>query len=116
MYKKIPIEIAFGIISILVLVAGVLIWVNDQGMENGKQQTVDNKQQSLDGQQKVAVEDSGKAQIANPSSQFCAENGGKSEIRTAQDGSQTGYCMFENENECEEWAYMRGECKKQVGF
>lgn len=112
MHKKIPTEIAFGIISILVLVVGVLNWVNDQGMEDGKQQAVDDKQQSLDGQQKVAVEDSGKIQIANPASQFCADNGGKSEIRTMQDGSQAGYCVFENGNECEEWAYMRRDCEK----
>lgn len=50
-------------------------------------------------------------QIANPASVYCEEQGGDSEIRTNQDGSQTGYCKFEN-SECEEWAFYRGECQK----
>ena len=49
--------------------------------------------------------------IANPASAYCKEQGFKLEIRTAQDGSQYGVCMFENDSECEEWAYYRGECK-----
>jgi len=32
------------------------------------------------------------------------------EIRTAEDGSQTGYCIFPDGSECDEWAYYRGEC------
>jgi putative hemolysin len=49
--------------------------------------------------------------IANPASAYCEEQGFKMETRTAQDGSQYGVCMFEDETECEEWAYYRGECK-----
>ena len=49
--------------------------------------------------------------IANPASAYCGEQGFKFEIRTAQDGSQYSVCMFENDSECEEWAYYRGECK-----
>ena len=49
--------------------------------------------------------------IANPASQFCEEQGNKLEIRTAADGSQTGYCIFPDGTECEEWAFFRGECK-----
>ena len=48
--------------------------------------------------------------IANPASQFCEEQGYKVEIRTAADGSQTGYCIFDDGTECEEWAFQRGEC------
>jgi putative hemolysin len=48
-------------------------------------------------------------QIANPASVYCQDNGGKLEIRTADDGSQTGYCILNNK-ECEEWSLMRGEC------
>ena len=48
-------------------------------------------------------------QIANPASQFCAAAGGKLDIRTANDGSQTGYCTIADQ-ECEEWSLMRGEC------
>ncbi len=50
------------------------------------------------------------AQMANPASVFCEENGGTSEIRTAADGSQSGACVFPDGSECDEWAYYRGEC------
>jgi putative hemolysin len=49
--------------------------------------------------------------MANPASAYCKEQGFKLEIRTAQDGSQYGVCMFEDDSECEEWAYYRDECK-----
>lgn len=49
-------------------------------------------------------------QIANPASVYCEENGGKLEIRDTEEG-QAGYCIFPAGNECEEWAYFRGECK-----
>lgn len=49
--------------------------------------------------------------IANPASTYCVENGGKLEIRTGEDGGQTGYCKLSSGKECEEWAYFRGECK-----
>jgi len=47
----------------------------------------------------------------NPASVFCEEDGGKLEIRTAADGSQTGACLFADGSECEEWAFFRGECR-----
>jgi putative hemolysin len=43
-------------------------------------------------------------QIANPASQFCIAVGGILDIRTAEDGSQIGYCTLR------EWSLMRGEC------
>ena len=49
--------------------------------------------------------------IANPASAYCEEQGFKVDIRTAQDGSQYGVCMFEDDSECEEWAYYHDECK-----
>jgi putative hemolysin len=49
-------------------------------------------------------------QLANPASEYCIEEGGTIEIRTAEDGSQTGYCIFPDGTECEEWAFFRGEC------
>jgi inhibitor of cysteine peptidase len=48
--------------------------------------------------------------LPNPASQFCEDQGNKVEIRTAADGSQTGYCLFPDGSECEEWAFYRGEC------
>jgi uncharacterized protein YggE len=48
--------------------------------------------------------------IPNPASKFCEDQGYKSENRTAADGSQTGYCVFPDGTECDEWAFFRGEC------
>jgi len=51
----------------------------------------------------------GNLQIANPASKFCTDNGGTLDIRTADDGSQIGYCKIDGK-ECEEWSLFRGEC------
>ncbi len=48
--------------------------------------------------------------MANPASVFCEENGNTHEIQTAEDGSQTGICIFPDGSTCDEWAYFRGEC------
>ena len=53
--------------------------------------------------------DNATVQIANPASTFCVAHGGKLEIKTATDGSQTGYCTIKGV-ECEEWSLVRGEC------
>jgi len=50
------------------------------------------------------------ADMPNPASAYCVEQGYKSEIRTAADGSQSGVCIFPDGSECDEWAYYRGEC------
>jgi putative hemolysin len=47
--------------------------------------------------------------LANPASVYCEEQGGTVDIRD-EEGGQTGYCVFDNGSECEEWAYFRGEC------
>jgi len=49
-------------------------------------------------------------QLPNPASKYCIEQGYNITIRTNPDGSQTGYCIFPDGRECEEWAYFRGEC------
>ena len=51
-------------------------------------------------------------QMANPASIYCVERKGKLEIRTNEDGSQTGYCKFDDGKECEEWAFFRKECNR----
>jgi putative hemolysin len=50
------------------------------------------------------------ANLSNPASIYCEEQGNKLEIRSSTDGSQSGVCMFPNGSECDEWAYFRGEC------
>jgi len=52
------------------------------------------------------------ARIANPASVNCEQKGGKVEIKTAADGSQSGICKFPDGSQCEEWAFFRGECNK----
>jgi putative hemolysin len=50
------------------------------------------------------------ANMANPASVYCEEQGYKLEIVTADDGSQSGLCIFPDGSSCDEWAYYRGEC------
>lgn len=56
------------------------------------------------------VADTLQANIPNPASVYCTQNGNKLEIRTADDGSQNGVCIFPDGSTCDEWAYFKGEC------
>jgi putative hemolysin len=49
-------------------------------------------------------------QIANPASQNCVKQGGIEVTHTRGDGSQYGVCVFQDNQQCEEWALYRGEC------
>jgi len=51
-------------------------------------------------------------QLSNPASLYCGQEGGVLEIRTNADGSQQGFCLFDDGSECEEWKFFRSECKK----
>jgi putative hemolysin len=51
------------------------------------------------------------AQLANPASVYCQEQGGTTEIRANADGSQYGVCKFSDGSECDEWAFYRHECQ-----
>ncbi len=48
-------------------------------------------------------------QLANPASVHCKNLGGKTVIKTRNDGSEYGICDIHG-FECEEWALFRGEC------
>jgi hypothetical protein len=50
------------------------------------------------------------ADMPNPASVYCKEQGNQLEIRIAPDSSQNGVCVFPNGSTCDEWAYFRGEC------
>jgi putative hemolysin len=50
------------------------------------------------------------ANMPNPASVYCTQQGNRLEIRTAADGSQNGVCIFPDGSTCDEWAYFRGEC------
>ena len=58
----------------------------------------------------IAVGCQAQANLPNPASVYCEENGGKLEIREDESGGQVGYCLFEDGSECEEWAFFRGDC------
>jgi putative hemolysin len=49
------------------------------------------------------------ANMPNPASKYCVDQGGKLEIRD-EAGGQAGYCVFPDGSECDEWAYFRGQC------
>lgn len=54
--------------------------------------------------------DTPQANLPNPASVYCEQQGNRLEIRTAADGSQSGACIFPDGSECDEWAYFRHEC------
>ena len=47
--------------------------------------------------------------MPNPASKFCRDQGYQLEMRTDASGT-TGYCVFPDGRECEEWAFFRDEC------
>ena len=49
-------------------------------------------------------------QIANPASENCAKQGGELSIDKNGAGAEFGVCLFDDNQQCEEWALMRGEC------
>jgi len=54
--------------------------------------------------------------IPNPASIYCQDQGGKLEIRKDIVGNETGFCVFTDGSECEEWAYFRHECSPSVSL
>ena len=50
------------------------------------------------------------ANLPNPASVYCEEQGNRAGIVSAPDGSQSGICVFPDGITCDEWAYFRGEC------
>jgi len=50
------------------------------------------------------------AQLANPASQRCTQEGGTLQIEQRPDGGQYGVCVFTDNRQCEEWALFRVEC------
>jgi Tol biopolymer transport system component/putative hemolysin len=50
------------------------------------------------------------ADLANPASQNCIDQGGTLTFEERGDLGQFGVCYFEDNLQCEEWALMRGDC------
>ncbi|MFH0755501.1 MAG: DUF333 domain-containing protein [bacterium] len=51
--------------------------------------------------------------MPNPASAYCQKLNYKLEIKTDSADGQYGVCIFSDGNECEEWAFFRGECGKE---
>ena len=45
--------------------------------------------------------------VANPASEFCVKQGGKSEIKKDKDGNEYGVCHLPDGKVVEEWEYFR---------
>lgn len=60
--------------------------------------------------QNAILTDTPLADMSNPALVFCQKQGYQSEVRTAEDGSQYGVCIFPDGSECNEWAFYHGEC------
>ena len=50
------------------------------------------------------------AQIPNPASANCIEQGGNLAMEKRSDLGEFGVCTFDDNRQCEEWALFRGEC------
>ncbi len=50
------------------------------------------------------------AGLPNPASVYCEDQGYRVEIRPDEAGNEYGFCVFPDGSECDEWAYLRGEC------
>ena len=54
-----------------------------------------------------AVEREGPVGLANPASVYCLEQGGRLEMRSDADGNQSGYCIFPDGTEKNQWDFWR---------
>lgn len=53
--------------------------------------------------------------LANPASVYCKGLGYDLEIRMGE-GGESGYCIFPDGSECEEWSFLRGQCGQKYTF
>lgn len=51
------------------------------------------------------------ADMPNPASVFCEENGGQVKLRTDETGAVAGVCILPDGSKCDEWEYYRGDCR-----
>jgi putative hemolysin len=54
--------------------------------------------------------------LPNPASVFCEQQGGRLVIRQDTQGGEYGVCTFSDGSQCEEWAFLRGECHPGFGL
>lgn len=47
--------------------------------------------------------------MANPAAEYCEERGGTIDLREGE-GGVSGFCIFDDGSECDEWAFFNAEC------
>lgn len=92
-------------IVLLIIIVGLVIWL--VFFNQGTEETLPEEEEEIGGEEE--------AEIANPASVYCEEQGGVVEIRELEGGSK-GFCAFEDGSECEEWAFFNGECQTGENF
>lgn len=93
------------IIIFLLIIIGIIAFQKgyfDLILQKTNQQDANKQTQETDSKKE-------KVQMANPASVYCKENDGKLEIRKGN-GGESGFCIFPDGSECEEWAFFRKEC------
>jgi putative hemolysin len=53
-------------------------------------------------------------EIANPAAVYCQEQDFTYQIRTNDDGSQSGVCILADGTECDDWAFFNGTCPSPI--
>lgn len=61
------------------------------------------------------VKNTSQTGMANPASTYCVGMGGTLKIIDGSDG-QYGVCTLQDGSQCEEWAYIRGECANSTSY
>lgn len=99
--------ILFFLILILIIVGFVIssIYAKKQNIPQANLEDIDLIKQELN---ETLQNDN--TQIANPASVYCKEQGGRSEMRIDENGGAIGYCVFNDNSSCEEWAFYRKDC------
>ena len=90
-----------------VFIVGVLVLFNPVNDEHGDENQVQVREKTAESD--VDKEQPEIADISNPASVHCKEQGGTLEIISNKDGSQFGMCKFKDFS-CEEWVYFKNEC------
>lgn len=100
--NKSKILLAFLLVIFLVFVGGLIFYFAKTKKKEGKEGKI---------QEITTSKEEKETEIVNPAAKYCQDQGYKYEIKTKEDGSQYGICVFPDGTQCEEWAYFRGECQ-----
>jgi len=99
-----------GIIFIVLIIFGFLWFIKNMNVETNVNIDLTRKETNDSTPEEPLI------QLSNPASVKCLEDGYKLEMRLDKDQGTYGVCYDINENECEEWAYFRGECELDHPF